>query len=327
MTDDLSAASDAQPTVSIIMNCYNGSKYLREAIDSIYAQTYTDWEIIFWDNASTDNSPEIAKSYDEKLRYFRGEKTVPLYAARNLALQQASGRYIGFLDCDDMWLLQKLELQVPLFGNDNKVGLVYSNAEIVEGITAIRKMHTALQPSGKIFRQMLKHYNINIQTVVISRTALESLNQCFDDSLNLAGDTDLFLRIAHDWDVKYLPAVTAKCREHGDNLSLKLAEEIPVEVEYVINKLSILYKNFRKEYEMELIELRMRLWKGLAVSKWKSGKNLEARELVLRHLLGMRPFILVYLLSFFPYKTMSFIRNNVLWQYAMRLYKAIAFRN
>lgn len=327
MTDDLSAASDAQPAVSIIMNCYNGEKYLREAIDSIYSQTYKNWEIIFWDNVSTDNSPEIARSYDGKLRYFKGEKTVPLYAARNYALQQARGKYIAFLDYDDIWLPQKLEQQIPLFDKDKKIGMVYSNAEIAEGITAIRKMHTALQPSGKIFRHLLRHYNINIQTVVILRTVLESLNQWFDDSLNLAGDTDLFLRIAHDWDVKYLPVVTVRCREHGGNLSLKLAEDVPVEIEYIIGKFSNLYKDFIREYDPELIELRMRLRKGLAVAKWKSGKKSEARQLVLQYLLSMKPFILVYLLSFFPYKTMSFIRNNVLWQYAMRLYKAIAFRN
>ena len=58
------------PKVSVIMNCFNGERFLREAIDSIYSQTFTDWEIIFWDNASTDKSASIAKSYDKKLKYF-----------------------------------------------------------------------------------------------------------------------------------------------------------------------------------------------------------------------------------------------------------------
>jgi len=295
------------------MNCLNGSKYLREAIDSVYAQTYPDWEIIFWDNASTDNSAEIAKSYGERLRYFKGDKTVPLYAARNLALQQAKGRYIAFLDCDDMWLPQKLERQIPLFDNDSEVGMVYSNAEIIEGTALIWErralQHATFQPSGKIFRQMLRHYNINIQTVVISRTALYSLGEWFDGSLNHSGDTDLFLRIAYNWNVKYIPVATAKYREHGGNRSLKFAEDIPAELEYIIGKLAGLYNNFRKEYELELIELRMRLQKGLAAAKWKSGKGSESRKLALQHLMSMRPFVLLYLLSFFPYRTVSFFRN------------------
>ncbi|NQV15315.1 glycosyltransferase [bacterium] len=295
------------------MNCLNGEKYLREAIESIYFQTYTDWEIVFWDNASSDKSGEIAKSYDSRLRYFRGNQTIPLYAARNLALKQAEGKYIAFLDTDDLWLPKKLEWQVPLFENDKKIGLVYSNVKILEANGSIRMMRrNNRQPSGRIFRQLIRHYNINLQTAMISRTALDSLKDWFDELLNHAGDTDLFLRIAHDWDLKYLPGVTAKYREHGENLSLKYAEDIPVELEYILGKLSNLYKDFRKEYKKEIIEFRMRAQKGLTVSKWRSGKNSEARLLMLHHLLSMRSFILLYLLSFFPYEVMSSLRNNIL---------------
>lgn len=316
------AETTASPTVSVIMNCFNGSKYLREAIDSIYAQTYKDWEIIFWDNASTDNSAEIAKGYDERLRYFRGVQTVPLYAARNYALNKAKGRYIAFLDCDDIWFPKKLEWQVPMFEQGGKTGLVYTNVEILEVNGSIRKMHGMLS-SGRIFRQMLMHYNINIQTAMVSRAVIYSLSEQFDSSLNFAGDVDLFLRIAHDWDVKYLPLVTARYREHGANLSLKYAEEIPVELEAIIAKFSKLYKNFSSEYRTEIIDLRMRAQKGLIVSKWKLGKNSEARLMVLQYLAGMKPFVFLYLLLFFPYRMMSFLRNSILWQSAVKLYRAI----
>lgn len=301
----------ASPTVSVIMNCLNGSKYLGEAIDSIYAQTYKDWEIIFWDNASTDNSSEIAKGYDERVRYFRGEKTVPLYEARNYAVQQSRGKYIAFLDCDDMWLPMKLEWQIAEFEADERIGLVYSNVEILEGNSIIRRMGN-MQPSGRIFRHLIRHYNINLQTAMISRKALYSLNEWFDGSLNHTGDADLFLRIAHDWDVKYLSHVTARYREHGENRSLKFAEDIPAEFEYIIRKFAKLYKNFLNEYTMEIVQLRMRLQKGLIVSKWKVGKNSEARRLILNHLSSMRSFILLYFLSFFPYKSISFLKNSIL---------------
>ena len=83
-----------QPLVSVIMNCLNSEKYLREAIDSVYAQSYRNWEIVFWDNASNDSSAEIAWSYrDGRLRYFRGETTVPLGHARNLALKHLFGQF------------------------------------------------------------------------------------------------------------------------------------------------------------------------------------------------------------------------------------------
>ena len=73
------------PLVSILMNCYNGEKYLKEAIDSIYNQTYDNWEIIFWDNASTDETANIVKSYDHKIKYYLAAKTSPLGEARNFA--------------------------------------------------------------------------------------------------------------------------------------------------------------------------------------------------------------------------------------------------
>ena len=312
------------PTVSIIMNCLNGEKYLKEAIDSIYAQTYTDWEIIFYDNGSTDRSADIAKSYDNRLRYFRGEETVLLYAARNLALKQARGRYIAFLDTDDLWLPKKLEWQVPLIENDGRIGLVHSNCEMFEESGSITNLHrNDKHLSGRIFRKLLRQYNIALITVMISRKVLDSMDEWFDSSLNLAGDADLFLRIAHEWNIKYLPRVTAVYRKHGENLSLKCAESVPVEIEYIIGKFSKLYKDFGKEYEMEIIDLRMRAQKGLIVSKWKSGKNWEARRLALRHLRAMCPFVLVWLLSFFPYKVISFVRNSMLWQYAVKLYKTI----
>ena len=83
------------PLVSIIMNCYNSEYFLKDAIDSIYDQSYTNWEIIFWDNASEDLSAEIAKSYNCNLRYFRGKKMIPLGEARDLALSRARSAHLG----------------------------------------------------------------------------------------------------------------------------------------------------------------------------------------------------------------------------------------
>ena len=98
--------------VSVIINCFNGEKYLREAIDSVYAQTYEDWEIIFWDNHSSDCSAEIAKSYDHKLKYFLAKEHTSLGEARNLALQEANGDYVAFLDSDDKYLPDKIKVQL-----------------------------------------------------------------------------------------------------------------------------------------------------------------------------------------------------------------------
>src|SRR3989338_8306471 len=202
--------STNNPKVSVIMNCLNCLKYLREAIDSVYAQTYKDWEIILWDNASTDNSAEIAKSYDERLRYFKSEETVPLGKARNWAIEKARGEYIAFLDCDDIWTPDKLEKQLSFF-NDPNVGLVYSDAIYFNDRGyAKRQFGKHIPPEGMVFNNLLTSYNMTLSTAVIRAESLNGLDHWFDEKLKVIEEADLFIRIAKDWLVLYAPIIGTK---------------------------------------------------------------------------------------------------------------------
>ena len=113
--------------VSIILNCRNGAEYLKDTLEAIKQQSFSDYEIIFWDNCSTDNSAQIAKTFDKRLRYFWGEEMLPLGAARNKAIACAQGDYIAFVDCDDLWDREKLEKQVNELERDSSVGMVFTN--------------------------------------------------------------------------------------------------------------------------------------------------------------------------------------------------------
>ena len=99
----------ALPLVSIITPVYNGEKYLLEAIESALAQTYKNFELLIVNDGSTDNSKSIISAYlsNPKIRYFE-QQNAGVAAARNLALRYANGKYIGFLDQDDLWLPDKL---------------------------------------------------------------------------------------------------------------------------------------------------------------------------------------------------------------------------
>ena len=109
-----------QPLVTIIVNCFNGELFLKDSLDSILSQTYKNWEIIFWDNQSNDNSSKIFKSYnDKRFKYFLSDNHTLLYEARNKAIEKSNGELISFLDVADVWLNNKLELQVPLLNNKN----------------------------------------------------------------------------------------------------------------------------------------------------------------------------------------------------------------
>ena len=97
------------PLLSIIVNCYNGEEYLKDCLKSILKQSYKNWELIFWDNISTDQSKNILKQFkDKRIKYFKSKKFTSLYEARNLAVSKAKGDYVSFLDTDDLWKRNKL---------------------------------------------------------------------------------------------------------------------------------------------------------------------------------------------------------------------------
>ena len=137
----------SSPKVSIIINCFNGERYLAEAMDSVFCQTYEDWEIIFWDNASTDNCAEIAKSYGERIRYFKSSSIYPLGKARNLAIENARGDFMAFLDCDDLWFPQKLEKQM------------YKHAENLEFEQAASVRDKILHVKRQVFGEVISNKN------------------------------------------------------------------------------------------------------------------------------------------------------------------------
>ncbi len=206
-----------EPKVSVIMNCFNSDKYLSEAIESVFNQTYKDWEIIFWNNQSTDNSAEIAKSFEGKLKYFRGDKFLPLGAARNEATKKADGEYIAFLDCDDVWLAQKLERQIRLFQDDPGLGLAYSNFQIIDKLGhVLRNGEDNLLYKGRVFERLLKECFILWSSVVIKRSVLDDIGN-FDSSFNIAEDLDILLRLTYKYKVDYIQEPLVKYRVHESN--------------------------------------------------------------------------------------------------------------
>tara|TARA_B110000971_G_C20039322_1_gene516619 strand:- start:190 stop:1092 length:903 start_codon:yes stop_codon:yes gene_type:complete len=185
--------------VSVIMNCYNGNTFLREAISSILSQTYKNWELIFWDNQSTDDSKNIFKSYrDKRLKYFYSKKHTNLYDARNLAIAKSRGEILTFLDVDDIWLKNKLALQVSLF-KDKNVNLVYGNYLIKNQFTFYQKNKLGRQtklPNGFITNELLKDYCIGLLTIGIRKNAIKKYKKIFNPNYNLISDFDFVLNFS-----------------------------------------------------------------------------------------------------------------------------------
>ena len=281
------------PAVSVIMNCLNSSRDLREAMDSLMAQTYTDFEVIFWDNCSTDESPAIAQSYGEKVRYFRGESIVPLGEGRNLALAQARGRYLAFLDCDDLWKPTKLEKQVALFEANPRVGLVSTDTEIFDGKRVLKRLFAETLPErGMAFAALMQRQWISMSSAMVSREALTSLSAdkissglgtnggWFDQSLNVCEEADVFYRIAHDWELDHVDEPLTLWRVHGANTTFRKFGQFADETLRILEKHRALYPGYDQEYSELVALMTRRAGFQKAVALWREGHNCAAREAI-----------------------------------------------
>ena len=226
-------SNNFNPLVSIIVNCYNGDKYLLKALNSIVNQTYKNWEVIFWDVSISKKSKEIFDSFkEERFKYFFSNKK-KLYHSRNEAIKQSKGEIIAFLDCDDWWVENKLEKQVPVF-KDDSISLVYSNYfsyfEKSKKILAINKKKIY---SGYIQNKLLKSYHIGILTTLIRKKIFDKLSG-YNNDFHICGDFEFNIRLSHNNKIIGFKEPLAYYRVHQENISKNLSKEIE-ELENCLN--------------------------------------------------------------------------------------------
>ena len=213
------------------MNCYNGEKYIREAVDSVINQTYENWELIFWDNQSSDSSAKLFLEYDDcRLKYFYAQKHTELGDARVEAMSKAKGSWVGILDVDDIWCKEKLEYQVDIINkslNDGvELGLVYGKVlEINErGVEVGEVSHINYKnkrvPNGMIFKELLLKGNfIMSPSILFSMNAFKQIGGFPIGYLN-ASDYYISCAISSIYRVGVVNKYVAKYREHQNNLTL-----------------------------------------------------------------------------------------------------------
>ena len=222
--------------VSIIVNCYNGEEYLRDALDSIYAQTFTDWEVIFFDNNSSDSSGDIALSYDSKLKYHFNNKTILLGHARHEAVKKASGEWIAFLDSDDKWDRRNLETQLAVVDGSN-YDLSYAGIrEVNEKGEFIRECYP-LHKSGMIFSQLLNQFDINMVTPIIKRKFLIDYDLNFDPAITASEEYNLFMRMAAKGRVCTHNEILGEYRVSENSLTNRSISKWSIERDYTLSQI------------------------------------------------------------------------------------------
>jgi len=228
--------------VSIVMNCYNSDEYLKESIESILNQTYKNFEIIFWDNKSTDNSAKIINSYnDKRIKYYMTPKFTLLGEARNLAVEKCSGEWIGFLDCDDIY--DKNKILYSLDGLDESklenVSLIYTKTKVIDSRGyQVSKMDKVF--SGDIHNLLLTKGNfIALSSIMFQKHIFYKVNQ-IDVSLNYCEDLDLLLKISKVSNILGIDKYLTSYRTHIDNITSSKYKENTIELNnylslYILN--------------------------------------------------------------------------------------------
>lgn len=205
--------------LSVILAVSNGEKFIKSAIESILEQTFTDFEFIIVDDASTDATPAILEDLEDKrLQIVINKKKKGLTASLNLGLKLAQGEYIARMDADDIALPNRFDQQIEVLEKQQDLALVGTGAELIdeEGKTIGRKHFPA---SFAVIKRVIMRFNPFIHpSVMIRRKVIEQIGG-YDESLDGAEDYDLFLRIVKDYKAINLPEVLLKYRIQKKSVS------------------------------------------------------------------------------------------------------------
>tara|TARA_A100001015_G_scaffold81798_1_gene90641 strand:- start:190 stop:993 length:804 start_codon:yes stop_codon:yes gene_type:complete len=235
------------PFVSIIMNCHNGEKYLKKSIKSVINQSYKNWELIFWDNKSTDNTVNILKDFkDERIKYFSSNKYEKLYKARNLAIKKSKGNFICFLDVDDFWNKKFIQNHLNKL-NNKECEIVYSKFTVFDENKNYQFVNEKNSlPSGNITQSLLNKYKIGILAIMLKKKIFDKYK--FDKNYQIIGDFDFFIKLSMKHKFYCINASLSKYRIHSNNFTNK---NLKIYIEE--------YKRWLKKNEYKLKKLKYNL--------------------------------------------------------------------
>lgn len=206
------------PFFSVIIPTYNRAKYIKKAIESVLNQTFSDFELIIADDASTDNTKEIVSSIkDSRIIYFKNEKNLERCITRNKGIQMAKGKYIAFLDSDDYHLPNHLEILYNEIKKQNEPEAVFFTNAYDEGLGKGRKERTC--PDFEKFNpyHYILTYTFNPQRVAVHRNIFKK--HLFDPKIVVCEDMDLFLRMKTDYPVIQIKERTTVYHHNMDSFT------------------------------------------------------------------------------------------------------------
>jgi len=192
------------PLVSVVIATYNMAQHLPSAVQSILAQTYENIELLIIDDGSSDNTQNVLEPFLKDSRaIYRRQENKGQAAAKNHGVFEAKGKYIAFLDADDMWVSEKLELQIPVFSKSKAIGIVYAKVMCINESGEHIGIASNNMLRGRLSSQLFVRNNIGFGTSVVKKECFERLGG-FNESIRMGIDYDLWLRFSTQYEFDYV---------------------------------------------------------------------------------------------------------------------------
>lgn len=202
--------------VSVIIPTYDRADYLREALDSVFAQSYLPWEVIVVDDGSTDDTPAVVQSYGSRVRYVRHDQNRGISAARNSGLNAAQGDLIAWLDSDDLWEADFLATLVPLLMQDLTLDGVYTGITMVDANGVILGTSARIEKPRNLYDALVRDCFLTTPSIVVWKRCYDQVGD-FDPQFRIAEDYDMWLRLASNFHIVGIPLPMVRIRIHATN--------------------------------------------------------------------------------------------------------------
>jgi glycosyltransferase involved in cell wall biosynthesis len=202
------------PSVSIIIPVYNGTNYLREAVESVLAQTYADYEVLVVDDGSTDGTWDLIQSYGDRVRGFR-KPNGGVASALNLGIREMRGRWFAWLSHDDLWLPDKLEKQVSFLEANPQFKGCYTDFIVMdEHGKTLHVIDTPWYPRHQAVRELFRGAYINGSSILVERSCFDEAGT-FSQRWRYNQDTHMWLRLLRRYEIGRVAEKLVKQRVHG----------------------------------------------------------------------------------------------------------------
>ncbi len=293
------------PRVTVILNSFNQSRFLRQSVESVLSQSFDDYDLLILDNGSTDDSPKILAEYsgDSRVRLLLRKENRSISSRFNESLNEARGEFISFLYSDDYYLPHKLATQVEAFeklGAD--YGVVYSPAKGLNDLSGRTWIHKSPAASGYILEDLLLKYPLDMISPMMRRVVFD--RDRFNEEVFAEGEA-IFFRIALRYKFFFVPAPVVVVRDHGRNAGKALLVNAGIH----LKALDALERDadYSQKYAPALRIHRSRVLRNLGWQVVRLGRDMQWARNALRSACRIMPVqalhprtIFGFLLSFLP---------------------------